>query len=365
MPKVISLVGARPQFVKEAMIYREVQRLSPWNHVLVHSGQHYDAAMSGSFFDQLSIKQPDHFLSVGSGAHGAMTASALEKFEKVLFDEKPDMVLVYGDTNTTVAGALAASKLKIPVAHVEAGIRQSPKDMPEEINRVVTDHLSRYLFTCSETAVENLKNEGIINGVHNVGDVMYDLYRIMEPNFDRSATESLSLAPGRFILVTLHRDFNVDDRLTLTEILSGLSKLGKHLGLEVAFPAHPRTAKRIGEFGLSSLTDGIRVLNPVGYFQLMGLAKDCAFSVTDSGGFQKEAVFAGKRALVVMPDTGWRELTDCGWNLLVDPKADDIVEKGLALAKEEVSVPPTPYGDGHAAEKIVTTLESILKGESR
>jgi UDP-N-acetylglucosamine 2-epimerase (non-hydrolysing) len=365
LPKVISLVGARPQFVKEAMIYKEVRRLSAWDHVLVHSGQHYDASMSGAFFDQLSIKNPDHSMDIGSGSHGAMTARALERFEAVLLKERPDMVLVYGDTNTTVAGALAASKLKIPVAHVEAGIRQNPKDMPEEINRVVTDHLSRHLFTCSQTAADNLAKEGITQGVHNVGDVMYDLFLMMRSSFDGAITEKLGLKPNRFVLVTLHRDFNVDDERKLGEILKGLSELGKALDLEIVFPAHPRTSKRIEEFGLSGLTDGIKIVPPVGYFQLMGLAENCAFAVTDSGGFQKEAVFAEKKALVIMPDTGWRELTDCGWNLLAEPNSEDIVKKGLSIAQTDGTTPPTPYGDGHAAEKIVLALRSILKGATQ
>ncbi|GAB1400782.1 UDP-N-acetylglucosamine 2-epimerase (non-hydrolyzing) [Aminivibrio sp.] len=326
MKKVVSLVGARPQFIKEAVIGAEVRRRNAWNHILVHSGQHYDANMSDIFFSELSMKQPDYFLGVGSGLHGKQTAEVLIKFEELLLEEKPNMVLVYGDTNTTVAGALAAAKLKIPVAHVEAGIRQNPKDMPEEINRVMTDHISTYLFCCSRLAAENLAKEGITEGISVVGDVMYDLYLKVKPHFTPEKTrEQFGLEEGRYIIATLHRDFNVDNPGSLKNILEGLAKAKKATGLEILLPLHPRTRKRIAEFGLQDLISAFKITEPMGYLELMSLTQQCSAVVTDSGGYQKEAYYAGKRAVVVMPDTGWRKLTESGWNVLCDAKTEAVM----------------------------------------
>jgi len=330
MKKVVSLVGARPQFIKEAVIGAEVRRRNAWKHILVHSGQHYDANMSDIFFTELDMKKPDYFLGVGSGLHGRQTAEVLTKFEELLLNEKPDLVLVYGDTNTTVAGALAASKLKIPVAHIEAGIRQNPKDMPEEINRVLTDHISKYLFCCSDLARENLEKEGITEGVFVVGDVMYDLYLKMKPQFTPKETrEQYGLEKDRYIIATLHRDFNVDNQDSLKNILEGLLQVKKETGLEILLPLHPRTRKRTAEFGLQSLVENVKITEPIGYLDLMSLTQDCAAVVTDSGGYQKEAYYAGKRAAVVMPDTGWRELINCGCNVLVKNRASSLASSVL------------------------------------
>lgn len=356
MKKVVSLVGARPQFIKEAVIGAEVRRQNAWNHILVHSGQHYDANMSDIFFTELDMKQPDHFLGVGSGLHGRQTAEVLTKFEELLLNEKPDLVLVYGDTNTTVAGALAASKLKIPVAHIEAGIRQNPKDMPEEINRILTDHISRYLFCCSELAAKNLAKEGITEGVFVVGDVMYDLYLKMKPRFTPKETrEQYGLEKDRYIIATLHRDFNVDNLESLRNILEGLVQMKKETGLEILLPLHPRTHKRISEFGLESLVIELKTTEPIGYLDLMSLTQDCVAVATDSGGYQKEAYYAGKRAVVIMPDTGWRELTEAGWNFLCAPKAKEVARKTAALI-EYFSWSGNLFGDGNAGEKIVSRI---------
>lgn len=358
--KVVSLVGARPQFIKEAMVGSVARKRNAWRHVLVHSGQHYDVNMSDLFFQQLDIQALDHFLGIGSGSHGKQTALALEKMENILLDEKPDMLLVYGDTNTTLAGALAAAKLKVPVAHIEAGIRQEPKDMPEEINRVMTDHISAQLFACSELSVQNLAREGMATGVFNAGDVMYDLYLKMQSHFDAGALMTAqSLETGGFVLVTLHRDFNVDDPAKLRNILAGVSAFARQTGLRVLFPIHPRTRKRIQEFNLESLTGDMTLSEPVGYFELMGLVRESAFVITDSGGLQKEAYYGGKRAVVVMPDTGWRELVEVGWNLLADPTEESVAAQ-CSRAAESVSCPEAVYGDGHAAEKIVERIISYL-----
>ncbi|NLM71371.1 MAG: UDP-N-acetylglucosamine 2-epimerase (non-hydrolyzing) [Synergistaceae bacterium] len=356
MKTIISLVGARPQFVKEAVVGAEARRRGAWRHVLVHSGQHYDANMSDIFFAELEMKQPDHFLGVGSGTHGVQTADVLAKFEALLMRAKPDTVLVYGDTNTTLAGALAAVKLKIPVAHVEAGIRQHPKDMPEEINRVLTDRISARLFCCSELAARNLADEGMTTGVTVPGDVMYDLYLKMAPRLDPDeARTRLGLDEGGYIVATIHRDFNTDDPKTLAGILDGLNRAHRESGLEVLLPLHPRTSKRVAEFGLEEGLTNLRVVEPIGYLDLMSLTQHCAAVVTDSGGYQKEAYYAGKRAVVLMPDTGWRELTDAGWNLLCPPDAERIA-RAVAEALAPAPRPENIYGAGDAGERIVESL---------
>lgn len=359
MKKVVSLVGARPQFIKEAVIGAEVRRRNAWKHILVHSGQHYDANMSDIFFTELDMKKPDYFLGVGSGLHGRQTAEVLTKFEELLLNEKPDLVLVYGDTNTTVAGALAASKLKIPVAHIEAGIRQNPKDMPEEINRVLTDHISRYLFCCSDLAAKNLEREGITEGVFVVGDVMYDLYLKMKPRFTPKETrEQYGLEKDRYIIATLHRDFNVDNSESLRNILEGLVQVKKEMGLEVFLPLHPRTRKRIAEFCLQRLIENLKTTNPIGYLDLMSLTQDCAAVVTDSGGYQKESYFAGKRAVVMMPDTGWRELICSGWNVLIDNSLKPFIASLFDLLRTKIDYKPV-YGEGKAGRNIIFNLKDM------
>jgi len=353
MKKVVSLVGARPQFIKEAVIGAEVRRRNAWNHILVHSGQHYDANMSDIFFTELDMKQPDYFLGVGSGFHGKQTAEVLTKFEALLLQEKPDLVLVYGDTNTTVAGALAAAKLKVPVAHVEAGLRQNPKDMPEEINRVLTDHISKYLFCCSYLGMENLKKEGITEGVVVAGDVMYDLYLKMKPRFTPKETrEQYGLEEGKYIIATLHRDFNVDAPGSLRNILEGLVQVKKETGLEILLPLHPRTRKRTAEFGLQSLIVNFKITEPIGYLDLMSLTQDCAAVVTDSGGYQKEAYYAVKRAVIVMPDTGWRELTEVKWNIFARPEKESVLQATMECMKESTYL-QTIYGKGDSGSIIV------------
>lgn len=350
MKKIFSIVGARPQFIKEAVLHKEFENAGI-KEILVHSGQHYDANMSDVFFQVLGIRQPDYFLNVGSGNHGEMTGRIMIEFEKIVLSEKPDVILVYGDTNTTLAGAIVGAKLKIPVAHVEAGIRQEPKDMPEEINRVLTDHVSRYLFCPTKQAVDNLAKENITDGVYFVGDVMYDLFLLMEKNFKYDVFNKLNLNEGQYVLVTLHRDFNVDNKEKLAKILQQLSKLSRKI--RVVFPMHPRTKKRIREFELQSYLDSITVIEPIDYLNLMGLTKRSWKVVTDSGGLQKEAYFAGKQAVVVMPDTGWRELVEAGWNVLADE--NNICEK---VFENTNSVYPTGmYGNGDSAKKIVEILK--------
>ena len=353
--KVVSLVGARPQFIKEALVGEAARRAGAWEHVLVHSGQHYDAVMSDIFFTELGIPEPKYHLGVGSGTHGAMTAAALTGVEQVLLQEKPDALLVYGDTNTTLAGAIAAAKLHIPVVHVEAGIRMEPKTMPEEINRILTDRITTVACCCSELGRENLAKEGLIKGVHVTGDVMVDLFLRMQPIFKSDEVCSrFGVTPERFVVATLHRDYNVDTPASLRGCLGGLSQLVAE-GYQVLFPVHPRTRKNMREFSCEEAARGITIIDPLGYQDLMGLVSVAAFVVTDSGGLQKEAFFAGKRSVVVMPDTGWRELTGCGWNVLAAPEVRSIVTAGNEVA--DLCPHPGPiYGKGEAADKIIQAV---------
>ncbi len=347
--RLISLIGARPQIIKEAIICKELQKVGV-EEILVNSGQHYDRNMSDIFFETLDVKTPDYNLGVGSGLHGEMTGKIMMEFEKVVLKEKPDEILVYGDTNTTLAGALVGAKLKIPVAHIEAGIRQEPKDMPEEINRVVTDHVSNLLFCPSELAVRNLEREGITKGVYFVGDVMYDLYKMMEPRFEDVAYKEYGLKDGDYIVLTLHRDFNVDNKEKLEKILKALDEISKEK--TIFFPIHPRTRKRINEFELDGYLRNLVISEPIDYLRLMGLVRHSWKVITDSGGLQKEAYFGGKRCIILMPDTGWREIVEAGWNVLADE--DTLVEK--VLSKDDVMYPENLYVDGRAGEKIVNIL---------
>ncbi len=350
--RLLSLVGARPQFIKEAAIYREIKNHPEIEEILVHSGQHYDFNMSDVFFQVLDIRIPDYNLGVGSASHSVMTAKIMIEFEKVVLKEKPDLIIVYGDTNTTMAGALVGAKLKIPVAHVEAGIRQKPKDMPEEINRVVTDHVSKLLFAPSKLAVENLKKEGIENGVYFAGDVMYDLFLMMKERFNYDILKELDLKEGEYIVTTIHRDFNTDDPEVLRSIINQLEKIAKDI--RVIFPIHPRTKNRIKEYGFENLISSIEVIEPVDYLSMIGLVCRSKFVITDSGGLQKEAYFCKKRAIVVMPDTGWRELIEAGWNILSKP--NEILQNALKIGSD-VIYPESLYGNGDASRKIVHILK--------
>jgi UDP-N-acetylglucosamine 2-epimerase (non-hydrolysing) len=349
--RLLSLVGARPQIIKEAIVHKRLKE-HYIEEILVHSGQHYDYNMSDVFFEVLGIKNPDYNLNVGSASHGEMTGKIMIEFEKVVLKEKPDMILVYGDTNTTLAGAIVGAKLKIPVAHIEAGVRQEPKDMPEEINRILTDHVSTYLFCPSMLAVENLKKEGIEKGVYFAGDVMYDLYLQMEKSFRYDTYKALDLEENEYILVTLHRDFNVDSKEKLGKILQQLKKISEQI--KIVLPIHPRTKKRIEEFKLWKYLENAVIIEPVDYLNLMGLVKNCWKVITDSGGLQKEAYFAGKQAVVVMPDTGWRELVEAEWNSLSDE--NNLFD--ITMEDNSVEYPENVYGDGNSSEKIVEVIKT-------
>jgi len=346
--KIATVVGARPQFIKAASVSRVLRK--DHQEILIHTGQHYDANMSDIFFDELHIPRPDFHLGIGSGRHGAQTGAILEKVEEVLIQETPDALLVYGDTNSTLAGALAASKLHIPVIHIEAGLRSFNRRMPEEINRILTDHLSSWLSCPTETAVKNLAAEGITQGVSKDGDVMYDafLYNLTLAKEKSNILQKLGLKPKSYILCTIHRAENTDDPARLTQILKALAKIS----LPVVLPLHPRTRKIVHELGLTSLLDRVNVLEPVGYLDMIALEAHTSKLVTDSGGVQKEAYFAGVPCITMRDETEWVETVDVGWNHLSGANEEKILE-----AVELFTPPdnrPSIFGDGKAAEKIVT-----------
>lgn len=354
--KIVTVLGARPQFIKAATISRVVQKDSDVQEIIIHTGQHYDENMSDIFFEEMQIPKPDHFLQVVSKHHGEMTGKMLEGIEKVLLDEKPDVVLVYGDTNSTLAGALAASKLHIPIAHVEAGLRSYNRRMPEEVNRVLTDHVSQWLFAPTTSAVENLAKEGIDkNKVYQVGDVMNDaivFYKALSEKKSR-IVEELRLDAGNFVLVTIHRAENTNDKSRLEEILTQLNTIATHK--TVVFPMHPRTRHILGN---SNLINNIKVIDPVGYFDMIALQRNSRLIVTDSGGVQKEAFIHGKYCITVREETEWIELVQAGFNFL--PKPFSMLTSLVDKLWNTPMVPGDfqPYGDGKAAEKIVDILKA-------
>ncbi len=351
--KILSLVGARPQFIKEAIVGEEIRKKGI-EEVLVHSGQHYDHNLSEVFFETLEIKKPDYALGIGSGTHAKQTGETMMRFEQIVMDEKPDVILVYGDTNTTLAGALVGAKLRIPVAHVEAGLRQHPKDMPEEINRVVTDHISQFLFCPTRKAVQNLNSEGLASGIHFVGDVMYDLFLKVRPKVDIAKTlEKYRLKKKGFILATVHRDFNTDNHDRLQNILAALEEISNTV--PVVLPLHPRTKKAVERSSFTNYMQNLRILPPLPYLEMMALLLGCRNAITDSGGLQKEAYFAGIHSAVLMPDTAWIELVETGWNVLVDVDKNKICEIILE-EKFKNSGAQNLYGKGDAGEQIASLL---------
>jgi len=345
--KLVTIIGARPQFIKAATVSRVIAARDSIAEVIIHTGQHYDANMSDIFFEEMHIPKPDHHLGIGGGGHGQMTGRQLEAIERVLIEEMPDCVLVYGDTNSTLAGTLAAVKLHIPVAHVEAGLRSFNRRMPEEINRVLTDHAADLLFAPTQTAMHNLSQEGIPSDrAHLVGDVMYDAALFYADRASKPVWfEALQVQHGGFVLATVHRAENTDNSQRLTDILTGLSKSGK----QVILPLHPRTRKRIQTLGLPDFKN-LHIVPPVGYLEMVWLEKNCDLIATDSGGVQKEAYFHGKRCITLRDETEWVELVDTGWNVLTGSDVDQIV---TALMHSEIPNSNPFYGAGDAASDII------------
>jgi UDP-N-acetylglucosamine 2-epimerase len=353
--RILTVLGARPQFIKAASVTRGL-RGAGHEEQLVHTGQHYDFNMSGVFFEELGVPEPDVNLGIGSGSHGEQTGRMLIALEAVMRQRRPDVVLVYGDTNSTLAGALAAAKLRLPVAHVEARLRSFNRDMPEEHNRVLTDHCADLLFCPTRTAVDLLAREGITAGVHLVGDTMYDaVLQFAEIAACRSTLLSrLALPPKGYMLATLHRPYNTDVQENLGNILSALTRLGEW----VLFPVHPRTRQRMREAGLADRAGAnVKLLDPVGYLDMLHLEKNARVILTDSGGVQKEAYFFGVPCVTLRPETEWVETVRAGWNVLVGADPDRIVEAATRAAPPS-GPPPPVFGDGRSGERIAALLAS-------
>lgn len=349
--KIFTVIGARPQFIKAAVVSRSFkEHRSDVKEILVHTGQHYDANMSDVFFDELHIPRPDNNLGIGGGTHGQNTGRMIEKLEALMLAEKPDWVLVYGDTDSTLAGALAAAKLHIPVAHVEAGLRSFNRRMPEEINRLLTDHVATLLFAPTELARTNLRNEGIADEkIHVVGDVMYDAALYYKPRAVKPAWfDALGMALNEFVLCTIHRAENTDDRARMQGILQGL----EGAGLPVVLPLHPRTRIKLQQMDLS-LPANVKAVDPVGYLEMIWLEVNCKLIATDSGGVQKEAYFHQKPCVTLRDETEWVELVDCGVNRVVgtDSKIISFViaDKLSFIAEWKTKL----YGFGEGGKLIV------------
>jgi UDP-N-acetylglucosamine 2-epimerase len=351
--KILTVVGARPQFIKCAPVSRSLKGRA--EEVLVHTGQHYDANMSAVFFSDLGITEPKYNLAVGSGTHGEQTGEMLCGIERVLLSEKPDRVLVYGDTNSTLAGALAAAKLNVPVAHVEAGLRSFNRRMPEEINRVLADHVSDLLFCPTDTAVANLRAEGITGGVYLTGDVMYDalVQHVMTAREKSTVLGRLGLEPRGFLLATVHRAENTDQEGNLSGILGALADLATE-GRTVVFPVHPRTAGKMKTAGLAP--SGLRMIEPVSYLDMLRLEESAALVLTDSGGIQKEAAWLGTPCVTLREETEWPETVKAGWNRLTGVGRELIISAVRDSLGASPREPLTGAGGGHAAEEIVRLL---------
>jgi UDP-N-acetylglucosamine 2-epimerase len=351
--KIVTIVGARPQFVKAAVVSMHLRQNA--REILVHTGQHYDVNMSDIFFQELKIPAPDYHLGIGSGPHGAQTGKMLEAIEQVLLIEQPDLLLIYGDTNSTLAGALAASKLHIPVAHVEAGLRSFNRQMPEEINRVVADHLATWLFAPTQTAIHNLTVEGISQGVYRTGDVMFDAFLRMSKQVPSKSLilDTLRLKPKEYYLLTLHRAENTDNPIKLQAIINTLAQVDR----QVIFPIHPRTRAKLKEFNIATPMKTIQFIEPVGYFDMLNLELNAKIIFTDSGGVQKEAYMAKTPCITLRDETEWVETVDAHWNCLVgaDPGA---IQEALSL-KWLGSDYPDLFGDGAAGAQITKILTGI------
>jgi UDP-GlcNAc3NAcA epimerase len=355
--KIITIVGARPQFIKAAAVSRVIRDKCSGRieEIIVHTGQHFDENMSQVFFDELDIPEPRYNLEISGGSHGAMTGRMLEAIEQVMQQVKPDRVLIYGDTNSTLAGALAAAKLHIPVAHVEAGLRSFNMRMPEEINRIVADRLSALLFCPTATAVANLAREGIVAGVHDVGDVMYDVslfYRGLARERSR-ALDDLGLEDGNFALATCHRAENTDDPARLRGIVDALAAIAEQC--PVVLPLHPRTRNMLDSQGEMNRLGKVKLVAPLPFLDMIRLEQSAKAIVTDSGGVQKEAYFFGVPCITTRDETEWVETVSSGWNRLVGADQQRIVEAWSAAARPAEH--PEFYGDGMAAHKIVNLLQ--------
>ncbi|MCB0736461.1 MAG: UDP-N-acetylglucosamine 2-epimerase (non-hydrolyzing) [Bacteroidetes bacterium] len=358
--KILTVVGARPQFIKAAAVSRAITQHSDITEVIVHTGQHFDEKMSDIFFREMAIPKPDYNLDINSLSHGAMTGRMLEGIEQILIMENPDYLLVYGDTNSTVAGALAASKLHIKVIHVEAGLRSFNMKMPEEVNRIITDRISDILFCPTEEAVKNLRNEGFENFssqiVHS-GDVMEDaaLFYAQLLDNDDSFLQNMGVKSDEYALVTLHRQENTDSVDKLTTLVSTLNQIAKEK--PIVLPLHPRTRKKLNQLNLELK---VNTIEPVGYFDMIRLIRNSSFVMTDSGGLQKEAYFFNKFCITLREQTEWVELQKDGYNFVVGTSKEKCIDAVMQIEKREFERKSELYGGGHAAQFIVNYLKKKL-----
>ena len=379
--RIVTIVGARPQIIKSSAISRVIQNQfkDELEEIIVHTGQHYDENMSQVFFQEMGIPQPNYNLNVGSGSHGAQTAKMLEGLEEIFLAEKPSAVLVYGDTNSTIAGALAATKIHIPVIHVEAGLRSFNKAMPEEVNRIACDHMSTLLFTPSITGLENLKNEGfkLHDGhkatanhpkVYHCGDVMFDNSLYFSDVSDKNSTilEQIGIEKNAYILTTIHRDSNTDIAENMEQIFSALYEIQENSGFDIVLPIHPRTKSKMKDQLSTELYEKIesnnhfKIVPPAGFIDIISLEKNARLIITDSGGLQKEAFFFEKPCLILRPQTEWVEIVENGNAILVDASKKRILEAFDNLIEKTDFTYPQLYGNGQAAqficEKIIEDL---------
>lgn len=346
--KIITVLGARPQFIKAAMVSEKLAAIDSFSEVIIHTGQHFDQNMSDIFFNEMGLPKPDYNLNINQMSHGQMTAKMMEKIEPILMDEKPNGVLVYGDTNSTLAGSLTAAKLHMPVFHVEAGLRSYNRAMPEEINRVLTDHLSSLLFCPTENAVNILAKEGVRKGVENCGDVMYDAFLKFKEQIENGENE-IPEGDSPYVLATVHRPENTDNKNNLISIFKELDKINQKI--RVVLPLHPRTKGQLHKFGIQTK---IQWVEPVGYLSMLSLLNSAEMVITDSGGLQKEAFFAEKKCITVRDETEWIELIDIDVNRLSGPSELDGVFEGMRANKCDFS--KKLYGNGNAGKIIVDSM---------
>lgn len=379
MIRLLTIIGARPQIIKAAAISRAINAhfVDQVEEHILHTGQHYDANMSEVFFRELGIPEPNYNLHVGSGSHGVQTAKIIEGIETVLTETHYDGVIVYGDTNSTLAAAVAASKIHVPVFHIEAGLRSFNMSMPEEVNRIVCDNLSSVLFTPTLTGLRNLEEEGFSGIKSHVrfadgrgqkvvlsGDVMYDNSTYFSEMADRQSdiVERLSLLPKQFVLATIHRPANTDNEENLRNIFRALSDIAEQHQMNVVLPLHPRTRKMIGGLRLKigELSERIRIIEPASFFEIIRLEKNAAVVMTDSGGVQKEAFFYGTPCVILRPETEWVEIVEAGAGIIADADYDRIITAFNQLINKPVKFPPL-FGDGHASDKIIAEIIEYLR----
>ena len=349
--KILTIVGARPQFIKAGSLSREISKHENIEEIIMHTGQHYDANMSDIFFEEMKIPKPNYFLGIGGKSHGAMTGQMIEQIEEVTLKENPDWIIVYGDTNSTLAGAIVASKLHIKLAHIEAGLRSFNMKMPEEVNRILTDRVSSILFCPTETAVQNLKNEGFDNfdcQILNCGDIMLDGAIF----YKKLAIKSSCNIEKNYILATVHRAENTDNRNRLKAIFEALNEITKEK--QIILPLHPRTKKIVEELNLD--IKNLTIINPVGYLEMIWLIDNCELVMTDSGGLQKEAYFFNKQCITLRDETEWVELLEIGANMLVGANKEKILEVYNNSLNSVNSIKKDLYGKGSASEIIVNKL---------